>query len=42
MEKRLKEVLNYQGGNYILPFYWQHGEDEADLRIGMKKYMRRA
>lgn len=37
MEKRLEQVLNNQGGNYILPFYWQHGEDEADLRLGMEK-----
>jgi hypothetical protein len=35
MNKRLKEVLENRGGNYILPFFWQHGEDEATLR----KYM---
>jgi len=37
MEKRLKQVLNNEYGNYILPFYWQHGEDEATLRLGMEK-----
>ena len=26
MEKRLKEVLDREEGNYILPFFWQHGE----------------
>ena len=29
---RLKEVLNNQGDNYILPFFWQHGETEELLR----------
>lgn len=37
MERRLEEVLNNKNGNYILPFYWQHGEEEADIRLGMKK-----
>lgn len=32
MEKRLKEVLNREEGNYILPFFWQHGEDGGRLR----------
>ena len=36
MEKRLKEVLNREEGNYILPFFWQHGEEEAVLREYMK------
>ena len=32
MEKRLKEVLNREEGNYILPFFWQHGEGGGRLR----------
>ena len=30
--KQLLEVLNGQGGNYLLPFFWQHGETEEKLR----------
>ncbi len=33
--KRLNEVIQGKEGNYMLPFFWQHGEDEATLR----KYM---
>ena len=29
---RLQEVLENRQDNYILPFFWQHGEDEATLR----------
>jgi hypothetical protein len=32
MNKRLHNVLAGKGGNYIFPFFWQHGEDEAVLR----------
>lgn len=32
---RLNEVLQGKEGNYMLPFFWQHGEDEVTLR----KYM---
>ena len=32
MEKRLKENLEGTGGNYILPFFWQHGEPLDVLR----------
>ncbi len=32
MIRRLNEVLANQGDNYILPFFWQHGEEEAVLR----------
>ena len=35
--KRIQEVLENQGGNYILPFFWQHGEDEETLREGMRR-----
>ena len=37
MERRLKELLEGGGDNYILPFFWQHGEDETLLREGMRK-----
>jgi len=29
---RLNDVLNGKGENYILPFFWQHGEEEETLR----------
>ncbi|MDQ6418492.1 glycosyl hydrolase [Paenibacillus sp. LHD-117] len=32
MNKRLKEVLEGQEHNYILPFLWQHGEEEHVIR----------
>ena len=32
MIKRLNDVLQNQGENYILPFFWQHGETEEVLR----------
>lgn len=35
MNLKMKKLLKNQGDNYILPFFWQHGEDEATLR----KYM---
>jgi hypothetical protein len=37
MEKSLNEILEGRGGNYILPFFWQHGEDEAVLREEMAR-----
>jgi len=37
MDKRLFEVLNGTQNNYFLPFFWQHGEDEAVLRTEMQK-----
>jgi hypothetical protein len=37
MEKRLEEVLAGKGENYILPFFWQHGENRELLREGMKR-----
>lgn len=30
--KQLKEVLSGESGNYILPFFWMHGEDHAVIR----------
>ena len=32
MSTRIYEALNGKQGNYILPFFWQHGEDEETLR----------
>lgn len=37
MDKRLKEVLLNKGENYILPFFWQHGEEEGVLREEMRR-----
>lgn len=36
METRINEVLNNKQENYILPFFWQHGEDENTLRNYVK------
>lgn len=36
MNQKIEKLLHHKGGNYILPFFWQHGEDEATLR----QYMR--
>lgn len=32
MDTRLEECLHGQEGSYVLPFFWQHGEDHAVLR----------
>lgn len=32
MSEKLEKVLRDEGGNYVFPFFWQHGEDEATLR----------
>lgn len=32
MERRVQELLEQKGGSYILPFFWQHGEEETVLR----------
>jgi hypothetical protein len=32
MNNRVQQLLADEGENYILPFFWQHGEDEAVLR----------
>ena len=31
MIKALQECLNNQQGSYILPFFWQHGEEKEKL-----------
>ena len=33
---KIQNLLNGQGGNYLLPFFWQHGEEEAILRHYMQ------
>lgn len=35
-QNRLQDVLTGKQGNYILPFFWQHGEEEAVLREYMQ------
>ena len=35
MNEKIERLLQGKGDNYILPFFWQHGEEEAVLR----KYM---
>ena len=32
MNTRIHEALAGKQENYILPFFWQHGEDEQTLR----------
>ncbi len=32
MDKRVTKLLKNRGGNYIFPFFWQHGESEDVLR----------
>ena len=32
MDTRLEECLHGQEGSYVLPCFWQHGEDHAVLR----------
>ena len=34
--KIINELLNNHQGNYIFPFFWQHGEDEDTLREYMQ------
>ena len=34
--KIINELLNNHQGNYIFPFFWQHGEDEETLREYMQ------
>ncbi len=34
--RKIEELLQNEGGSYILPFFWQHGEDEETLRDYMR------
>ena len=36
MEQRLKEVLQGEEENYILPFFWLHGEEGGKLKEMME------
>lgn len=36
MNSKIENLLNNQVENYIFPFFWQHGEEEAVLREYMK------
>lgn len=35
MSSKIEKLIQNKGNNYIMPFFWQHGEDEITLR----KYM---
>ena len=37
MNQRLVQVLENHPDPYILPFFWQHGEDAALLREGVQR-----
>lgn len=37
MNSRIQDLLSGRGGNYLLPFFWQHGESEAVLREEMAR-----
>ena len=37
MHTRLREVLENRPANYLLPFFWQHGEEESVLREEMAR-----
>ena len=36
MIEKMKNILNGEYENHLMPFFWQHGEDEATLREYMK------
>ena len=36
MSRKIDTVLRDRQGNYMLPFFWQHGEDEETLRDYMR------
>ena len=36
MNETIRKLLNGEEDNHILPFFWQHGEDESTLREYMK------
>lgn len=37
MNEKIQEIVLGNQGNYIMPFFWQHGADEATLRKYMEK-----
>ena len=37
MEPRLMDVLQGKEDNYILPFFWEHGESKELLEEGMQR-----
>lgn len=39
MDKYICDVLDGKGKNYILPFFWQHGEEESIIREEMCGFM---
>jgi hypothetical protein len=42
MNTPLDEVLASQEANYLLPFLWQRGEDEATIRAGEAQLLKLA
>ena len=36
MDQKIRKLLAGECGNYIFPFFWQHGETEEVLREYMK------
>jgi len=39
MSQKVKRLLQGCQDNYIFPFFWQHGEEEAVLRDYMQKFI---
>jgi len=37
VDKKLKQCIEGENGNYLLPFFWVHGEDEEKLRTEIGK-----
>jgi hypothetical protein len=37
MNRCLQNLLDCKGENHLLPFFWQHGEEESVLRLYMEK-----
>lgn len=36
MIRKIKQLLEGNSENHLMPFFWQHGEDEETLREYMK------
>ena len=35
--QRLEDLMKDKGGNYILPFFWMHGEDKEIIKEEIDK-----
>jgi len=40
MYERLNEVLNDREANYMLPFYWQHGDHHDTIPVDQIRIIR--